>query len=114
MGICCAAAFSPQAAEMAPMMKSTVMTKSALTAALAESCEVKRGVISTALSTLASSNARGEEKRQVRHSWRCHDQDPPEEGDQGREARDLRQGRHGEGEAGQDHREGLPRKGPQG
>merc|ERR1711988_1752386 len=35
-------------------MKSTVMTKSALTAALAESCEVKRGVISTALSTLAS------------------------------------------------------------
>merc|ERR1740121_2329143 len=36
------------------MMKSTVMTKSALTAALAESCEVKRGVISTALSTLAS------------------------------------------------------------
>merc|ERR1712125_103158 len=41
-------------AEMAPMMGSTVMTKSALTAALAESCEVKRGVISTALSTLAS------------------------------------------------------------
>merc|ERR1712006_63748 len=31
-----------------------VMTKGALTAALAESCEVKRGVISTALSTLAS------------------------------------------------------------
>merc|ERR1712060_978867 len=43
-----------QEAEMAPMMKSTVMTKSALTAALAESCEVKKGVISTALSTLAS------------------------------------------------------------
>merc|ERR1711933_665206 len=42
------------AAEMAPMMKSTVMTKSALTAALAESCEVKKGVIGTALSTLAS------------------------------------------------------------
>merc|ERR1712084_206235 len=48
---CC---FVTQTAEMAPMMKSTVMTKSALTAALAESCEVKRGVISTALSTLAS------------------------------------------------------------
>merc|ERR1712192_92509 len=46
--------FFTQAAGMAPMMKSTVMTKSALTAALAESCEVKRGVISTALSTLAS------------------------------------------------------------
>merc|ERR1712099_197150 len=46
--------FPTQASEMAPMMKSTVMTKSALTAALAESCEVKRGVISTALSTLAS------------------------------------------------------------
>ncbi|CAK0850664.1 unnamed protein product [Prorocentrum cordatum] len=46
--------FFAQAAEMAPMMKSTVMTKSALTAALAEACEVKRGVIGTALSTLAS------------------------------------------------------------
>merc|ERR1711933_487497 len=46
--------FLAQVTEMAPMMKSTVMTKSALTAALAESCEVKRGVISTALSTLAS------------------------------------------------------------
>merc|ERR1712087_308530 len=46
--------FLAQATEMAPMMKSTVMTKGALTAALAESCEVKRGVISTALSTLAS------------------------------------------------------------
>merc|ERR1712228_286483 len=52
-GIGCAAASSPKQ-QMAPMMKSTVMTKSALTAALAESCEVKRGVISTALSTLAS------------------------------------------------------------
>merc|ERR1712151_990386 len=41
-------------AEMAPKMKSAVMTKSALFAALAESCEVKSGVISTALSTLAS------------------------------------------------------------
>merc|ERR1712203_1141875 len=46
--------FLAQTAEMAPMMKSTVMTKGALTAALAESCEVKKGVISTALSTLAS------------------------------------------------------------
>merc|ERR1719393_1047347 len=46
--------FLAQVTEMAPMMKSTVMTKSALTAALAESCEVKRGVISTALITLAS------------------------------------------------------------
>ena len=36
------------------MMNSTVMSKSALTAALSESCEVNRGVISTALSTLAS------------------------------------------------------------
>merc|ERR1739848_554768 len=39
---------------MAPMMKSTVMTKSALLAAIAESCEVKRGVARKALSTLAS------------------------------------------------------------
>merc|ERR1711906_76113 len=36
------------------MMKSTVMTKSALVAAIAESCEVKKGVASTALATLAS------------------------------------------------------------
>merc|ERR1711904_328473 len=35
-------------------------------------------------------------------------------GDQGREARGLRQSRHGEGEAGQDRREGLPRESPQG
>merc|ERR1739838_553990 len=38
----------------APMMKGTVMTKTALTAAIAESCEVKKGVIGKALSTLAS------------------------------------------------------------
>merc|ERR1712037_701050 len=36
------------------MGQSTVMTKGALIASLAESCEVKNGVISTALSTLAS------------------------------------------------------------
>merc|ERR1711904_615382 len=39
---------------MAPMMKGTVMTKSALLAAIAERCEFKRSVASTALSTLAS------------------------------------------------------------
>merc|ERR1711966_354399 len=39
---------------MAPMMKSTVMTKSALLAAIAEKMEVKRSVASKALSTLAS------------------------------------------------------------
>merc|ERR1711966_130253 len=39
---------------MAPMMKGTVMTKSALLAAIAEKCEVKRSVASKALSTLAS------------------------------------------------------------
>merc|ERR1712071_540681 len=38
----------------APMMKSAVMTKGALTKALAEKCEVKNGVVSTLLSTLAS------------------------------------------------------------
>merc|ERR1711948_248401 len=59
-------------------------------------------------------NERGEEKRQVRYPGCCDDQDPPEEGDEGREARDLRQSRHGKGEAGQDHRQGLPRESPQG
>merc|ERR1712194_407973 len=55
-----------------------------------------------------------EEERQVRHSGCCDDQDSSEEGDQGWEARGLRQSRHGEGEAGQDRRQGLPREGPQG
>merc|ERR1711920_1134117 len=59
-------------------------------------------------------NVRDEKERQVRHSGRCDDQDPPEEGDQGWEARGLRQNRHGEGEAGQDRRQGVPREGPQG
>merc|ERR1711966_322106 len=44
---------SPPSA-MAPMMKSTVMTKTALVAAIADSCEVKKSVASTALATLAS------------------------------------------------------------
>merc|ERR1711979_63959 len=39
---------------MAPMMKSTVMTKGALTTAIAEACEIKRTVAATALATLAS------------------------------------------------------------
>merc|ERR1719372_9148 len=36
------------------MMKSTVMTKTALCSAIAEACEVKKSVASTALATLAS------------------------------------------------------------
>merc|ERR1719164_298003 len=95
-------------------MKATVMTKSALTAALAESCEVKGRDQHGLEHSREHCNARGEEERQVRHPRCCDDQDPPEEGDQGLEARDLRQSRHGEGEAGQDHREGLPRESPQG
>merc|ERR1712107_440387 len=59
-------------------------------------------------------NDRDEKARQVRHSGRCDDQDAPEEGDQGWEARGLRQNRHGEGEAGQDRRQGFPREGTQG
>merc|ERR1712050_830099 len=39
---------------MAPMMKSTVMTKGALCAAIAEACEIKKSVAVTALATLAS------------------------------------------------------------
>merc|ERR1712194_251520 len=57
---------------------------------------------------------RGEEKRQVRGPGCCDDQDPPEEGDQGREARDVRPSRHGEGEASKDHRQGFPRESNQG
>merc|ERR1712050_790375 len=42
------------ATDMAPMMKGTVMTKGALMAAIAESCELKKPVASKVLSTLAS------------------------------------------------------------
>merc|ERR1712032_665245 len=59
-------------------------------------------------------NDRDEEERQVRYPGCCDDQDPPEEGDQGREARGLRQSRHGEGEAGKDCGKGLPRESTQG
>merc|ERR1712006_10701 len=39
---------------MAPMMKGTVMTKGALTAAIADSCELKKQVAGKVLITLAS------------------------------------------------------------
>jgi nucleoid DNA-binding protein len=39
---------------MAPMMKSTVMTKGALATAIAESCEIKKAVAGKALATLAT------------------------------------------------------------
>merc|ERR1711904_29424 len=39
---------------MAPMMKSTVMSKGALCAAIAEACEIKKSVAVTALATLVS------------------------------------------------------------
>merc|ERR1712048_28853 len=47
---------------MAPMMKSTVMSKGALCAAIAEACEIKNKVASTALATLAAVGA-GEVKK---------------------------------------------------
>merc|ERR1712086_348768 len=59
-------------------------------------------------------NDRGEETRQVRDPGCCDDQDPAEEGDQGGEARSLRQNDDGEGEASEDHRQGFPRESPQG
>merc|ERR1712190_691490 len=42
------------------------------------------------------------------------DQDAHEAGDEGGQARDLRQGGDGEGQAGAQGREGVPREGPQG
>jgi len=39
---------------MAPMMKATVMTKSALAAAIAEGCELKKATASQVLASLAS------------------------------------------------------------
>ena len=47
---------------MAPMMKAAVMTKTALSAAIAESCEIKKGVAMKALATLASIGAQETKK----------------------------------------------------
>merc|ERR1712174_116881 len=55
-----------------------------------------------------------EEERQVRRARLGDDQDPQEASNQGWEARDVRQGGTGEGEAGQDRRQGFRREGPQG
>merc|ERR1712083_1089049 len=55
-----------------------------------------------------------EEERQVRRARLGDDQNPQEASNQGWEARDVRQGGVGEGEAGQDRRQGLRREGPQG
>merc|ERR1712149_122037 len=89
----------------APMMKPTVMTKSALTAALAESCEVKRGVISTALSTLASI-ATTEAKKNGKFVI---------PGVVMIKTRQKKATKAGKREIfGQDHRQGLPRESPQG
>merc|ERR1719277_1214450 len=57
---------------------------------------------------------RDEEERQVRRARLGDDQNPQEASNQGWEARDVRQGGIGEGEAGQDRRQGLRREGPQG
>merc|ERR1711904_214492 len=46
--------FPAMGTDMAPMMKGTVMTKGALMAAIAESCELKKQIASKVLSTLAS------------------------------------------------------------
>merc|ERR1712050_9989 len=51
----------------------------------------------------------GEERWQVRPSRGMHDQDAREARNQGGQEGGLRQGGYGEGEAGEDCREGLPR-----
>merc|ERR1712061_729003 len=47
------------------------------------------------------------------HPGGLHDQDTPEASDESRQEGDVRQGRRREGQAGQDDREGLPRRRPQ-
>merc|ERR1712087_841880 len=56
-------------------------------------------------------NCRGEEERQVRDPGRRHAQDAQEGCDEGGQEGDLRQGLHGEGEAGEDRGQGVPGKG---
>merc|ERR1711897_117284 len=55
----------------------------------------------------------GEEEREVHHPGLVHDQDAPEARDQGGQKGDLRQDGDGQGEASQDHREGLRGGGPE-
>merc|ERR1712203_635801 len=51
--------------------------------------------------------AGGEEGRQGHHPRTLHDQNANEAGDQGWQAGGVRQGRHGEGHAGQDNCQGI-------
>merc|ERR1712023_444802 len=85
------------------------------TAAMGESSEVKRGVISTALSTLASIATQEAKKNGtfvipgvVMIKTR------QKKATKAGKREIFGKNRHGEGEAGQDHREGLPRESPQG
>merc|ERR1711935_762451 len=112
--------FLAQVAEMAPkmksapMMKSAVMTKGALTKALAEKCEVKNGVVSTLLSTLASI-ATAEAKKNGKFVV------PGVVMIKTRQKKATKAGKRemfgqvvGEGEASKDHRQGFPRESNQG
>merc|ERR1712019_322331 len=54
-----------------------------------------------------SGHRSGEKGWEVHRAWPVHDQDPREACDQGGQARDVRQDCGREGEAGEDHREGL-------
>merc|ERR1712194_211801 len=90
------------------------MTKGALTKALAEKCEVKNGVVSTLLSTLASI-ATAEAKKNGKFvipgvvMIKTRQKKATKAG-----KRDVRPSRHGEGEASKDHRQGFPRESNQG
>merc|ERR1712126_666054 len=55
----------------------------------------------------------GGQEGQVHHPRRVHGEDPLEAGDEGWQARSVRQGRDGQGQASPHHRQGVPRRCPQ-
>merc|ERR1711974_16648 len=86
------------------------MTKGGLAEALAAQTELKKvGVHEGADQLGRCGRAAGEEGGEVRAPGAVHGEDAPEAGHEGGQAGGLREGGDGEGEAGQDHREGLPR-----
>merc|ERR1712141_987319 len=53
----------------------------------------------------------GEERGKVRAPWLVHDKNSPEAGNKSRQEGSLWEGRHGQGQAGKDIGEGVPRFG---
>merc|ERR1711974_560321 len=85
------------------------MTKGGLAEALAAQTELKKSECMKVLTSLGDVGAQQVKKAGKFALPGLHGEDAPEAGHEGGQAGGLREGGDGEGEAGQDHREGLPR-----